>query len=620
MNRSTRDRLLTVALALVAALLVAGAYKAPLWKMKLRAPQYPAGLQLVAYGDRIEGDLREINIINHYIGMQKIEEKPAAEMALFPLGIGLVVFLILLAPLHRWLQLLAIAAAAGLPLVILADIQWWLRSYGQNLDPTAPLRQKPFTPLVLGTTEIGNFHSTTSLSTGLIYMFAAAALLLAAFLITRHRRDAAAAAPSASDPGVAPGSVRTAMLCLTMLAVPAGLAAQSLQQKIDAAPAGSRLEVRGGEWEGPIVIRKSLQLVGLDSPVIDGGGKGTVVHIDAERVSISGFTVRNSGRSPIEEAAGIKLRGSHHLVENNRLHDVHFGIQALHGENVVIRGNAVRPGRGRGYRGGDGINVWYLRDSEIDGNRIAAARDGIYLSFTSGITVSGNLVEHSRYGVHSMFSDEIIVVRNQFRENLLGAALMNSNRLVFSDNICERNREGATAYGILLKDIGELVVERNVIARNRVGIYADATPDRGDRTAVIRHNSIIGNDIGLALQSTARLIVTENRIADNMTTVSALGSRLSSGNLWSFQNRGNFWSDYAGIDRNRDGIGDYPHEITDTVDALTRRNPLVQAFRHTAAHRVIELAARMFPLFRPSPLLSDPAPLTRPSSLSPRYL
>jgi nitrous oxidase accessory protein len=619
MKRTTRDRLLTIALALVAALLVAGAYKAPLWKMKLQAPQYPAGLQIVAYGDRIEGDLREINIINHYIGMQKIDEKPAAEMALFPLGIGLVVFLILLAPLHRWLHLLAITAAAGLPLGILADIQWWLRSYGQNLDPTAPLRQKPFTPMVLGTTEIGNFHSTTLLSTGLIYMFAAAALLLVAFLISR-RRDAAPAAAAAGERPTAPGSALAAMLCLAILTVPAGAAAQTLQERIDAAPAGSRLEVRGGEWQGPIVIRKSLQLVGIDSPVIDGGGKGTVVHIEAERVSISGFTVRNSGRSPIEEAAGIKLRGSHHLVENNRLHDVHFGIQALHGENVVIRYNQIRPGRGRGYRGGDGINVWYLRNSKIDGNRIAAARDGIYLSFTSGITVSGNRVEHSRYGVHSMFSDEIVVVKNQFRENLLGAALMNSNKLVFSDNVCERNREGATAYGILLKDIGELLVERNVIARNRVGIYADATPDRGDRTAVIRHNSIIGNDIGLALQSTARLIVTENRIADNMTTVSALGSGLSSGNLWSFQNRGNFWSDYAGIDRNRDGIGDYPHEITDTVDALTRRNPLIQAFRYTAAHRVIELAARMFPLLRPSPMLSDPAPLTRPSSLTPRYL
>ena len=71
--------------SLLASVLLVIALFVPFWQMTLQAPQYPNGLKLVAYGTEIGGDLREINIINHYVGMGHIDAVPAPEMALFPL-------------------------------------------------------------------------------------------------------------------------------------------------------------------------------------------------------------------------------------------------------------------------------------------------------------------------------------------------------------------------------------------------------------------------------------------------------------------------------------------------------------------------------------------------------
>src|SRR5262245_7607772 len=73
-----RDEMIRASLARTAAGLLAAALAAastmlPLWSMTMRAPQYPRGLHLYAYGSSLAGDVHEINILNHYIGMPPIE-------------------------------------------------------------------------------------------------------------------------------------------------------------------------------------------------------------------------------------------------------------------------------------------------------------------------------------------------------------------------------------------------------------------------------------------------------------------------------------------------------------------------------------------------------------------
>lgn len=611
MNR--KGLLLRFVAAIIAAFLIYSAADKPLWVMDMEAPQYPKGLQIQAYGDRVTGDLREINIINHYIGMKALTEQPAPEMVLFGWSILGLVALMVVAPFHRYLYAAAIAGTIGLPLGILGDMQIWLYRYGHSLSGDAPFRQDPFTPKILGSSMIGQFQTHARIDTGIWMMIVAAALLVLGWFVTRR-----GSMESAAEENPAPRVAIAAMLILSIMPQ-VMLGSDTLQQRIDRAASGATLVVDGGVHHGPVTITKPLTLEGRNTPVIDGGGKGSVLIIRGSHVTVTGFTIRNSGSRTVEEAAGIEVRGSHHRVAGNVIQDVQFGIHAMEGASNQYTGNTIVTGRGRGYRGGDAINVWYVKSSLIADNHIENARDGIYLSFTDGIRIRRNTVRASRYGVHSMFSENISVEGNRLQDNLLGAALMNSNRLVFSRNVVADNRRGSTAFGVLLKDIGNLDMVGNHFLRNRVGIYADNTPDSNDRVATIRGNLLLGNETGMALQSNVRMQMTGNSFVDNLTDVRSEGGNLKR-NAWSVNGRGNYWSAHRVLDSDSDGIGDMPFVPESAMSSLAEKNPSVRAFLYTPAHQIIELAVRLFPLFRAEPLLIDEAPLMAPAHVASRRI
>ncbi len=596
-------RLIRFGAALGAAALVAISATLPLWTMKMEAPQYRKGLFLHAYGTGMTGDLSELNILNHYIGMPPVEA-PAFEMSMFPIGVAVLVGLSLLSPFSRWLRRAAIAGMLLTPLVILADLQYRLYAFGHALDPTAPIRLKPFTPLVIGETEMGNFESHAMVSWGFFCFLAAATLLIFA---GRYAAGAGRAPGVATQRATAVAGIVAAVLVFS--AGPAAAQPALLQARLDAAPRGTTLRIDAGVHMGPVVIRGPLSVIGMPGAVIDGQGTGSVVTIEGDGVLFRGFTVRNSGRHVTEEAAGIKVTGNRHRIEANTVTNVYFGIHIGGGGGSVVQDNVITPGQSHGARPGHGISAWNLHDSQLLRNRISDARDGIYLSFTERLVVGSNVVTKSRYGLHSMYSQNARFENNEATGNLLGAALMMSDRLVFRGNRIQQHREGSAAYGILLKDIGDLVAEDNHVLANRIGIYAEGVPSDPSRQAVFARNVIAGNEVGLALQSNAALTMTGNRIADNLTDVRLLGRQLSAEMRWSQGGRGNSWGQYRGFDADRDGIGDVPYAQHDAMDALVRRNPLIQAFLYTPAHLAVEAAARMFPLYRQAPVLVDSHPL-----------
>jgi nitrous oxidase accessory protein len=600
MKRSTLVRVFS---AVTAAGLVASSSTLPLWTLTMRAPQYPKGLRLTAYGTSMVGDVRELNILNHYIGMPPIEA-PAFETALFPIGIAALVLLCLLAPFHRWLWRLAVTVVALTPLMIVADLQWRLYTFGHTLNPHAPIRLKPFTPLVVGTSHMGNFVSTGMVASGVFCLIAAAVVLVLGMRCAR-RLDAPARTATATRPAIAAG------IATLLIASQSNLFAQSptLQNRIAAASPGSTVIVDGGTYAGPIRIHGPLTVIGRNNPIIDGGGTGSVVTIDGDEVVFRGFIVRNSGREVTEEAAGIKATGNRHRIEGNIVRDVYFGIHIGGGAGYRVEHNQIAPGVRHGARPGHGISVWNARASRIVGNHISDARDGVYLSFAESAVVSDNDVIGCRYGVHSMSSLDATLVGNRLVANLLGVALMQSDKLVLRANRIEQHRQGSAAYGVLLKDIGDLVAEDNRILANRVGVYAEGVPLKPTHQAIVVRNTIAGNEVGLALQSNAVLTIAENRIADNLADVRPLGRHLSPAIKWSRNGRGNSWSQYRGYDADGDGLGDLPHSVNEPMDALIRKNTLVQAFLYTPAHLALEAAARMFPLYRDQPLLVDEHPL-----------
>lgn len=162
----------------------------PYWHIKLKAPQYPKrDLQLNAYINRVEGDMREINGLNHYIGMRPLDEAATFEKAIGVWGlIALVLVIEASMFIHsRWAALLLLPVIL-FPGIFLADLYYWLNLFGQNLDPTAPLSSsiKPFTPPPLGEGVIGQFKTIAWMGSGLWLAWVAAALVVISLVL--HRR------------------------------------------------------------------------------------------------------------------------------------------------------------------------------------------------------------------------------------------------------------------------------------------------------------------------------------------------------------------------------------------------------------------------------------------------
>jgi hypothetical protein len=155
----------------------------PFWHMELHAPQYPKGLHLTAYVNHIEGQVREINALNHYIGMRKLEDAAALERTVAVWGLIAIVLLVEGATfIHsRWAALLVLPAIL-FPAFFLLDLHWWLTDFGLNLDPHAPLSSsvKPFVPTILGVGKIGQFQTIAQMGMGLYLAWTSALLSLLA--------------------------------------------------------------------------------------------------------------------------------------------------------------------------------------------------------------------------------------------------------------------------------------------------------------------------------------------------------------------------------------------------------------------------------------------------------
>lgn len=179
---------LSTTLLVAAGVLLALSIFLPYWRIRLNAPQYPNGLFVTVYVNHLEGDVREVDGLNHYIGMRPLEEAAAIERSLAPLAMVTIALMVLgLTLIHsKWFAVLAIPAML-FPVVFLADMWVWLWYYGNNLDPTAALSSSidPFTPAILGTGTVGQFSTTAVLLPGW-YLALAAALLTAAGLHFRR--------------------------------------------------------------------------------------------------------------------------------------------------------------------------------------------------------------------------------------------------------------------------------------------------------------------------------------------------------------------------------------------------------------------------------------------------
>ena len=381
-----------------------------------------------------------------------------------------------------------------------------------------------------------------------------------------------------------------------------------IQSAIDASETlnGHALWVESGVYHETVNVHKSLTLIGENrlTTIIDSDNVGTVLSVNADNVSIAGFTIRDSGLlfPPYGDDRGVFLDHSNGcnisrcLITNNRI-----GVYLFFSEDNVVEHNVVS------CNNENGILLWYsgnnvLNENEILNNSYNFGVSGDSFSDFNNTIAPSNTVDGKpiRYvtGVEDEIFDNqtnigVLYVINGINVTVRNLNLAKNRHSLFCYNVTDSRIEYITAlensYGIYLQDSSGNIINSNRCLENWVGICLQGSDhnvveentagdgEKGISLYEADYNSLRGNNIlsnlyGVRLFSSHFNEFFHNNIIENTNQADLITSYP---NVWDNGFEGNFWSDYVGSDVNRDGLGDTPRIID---DGNRDRYPLLGSF------------------------------------------
>lgn len=169
----------------------------PIWRITLEAPQYPDGITMYIWINKITGDtphtLQNINILNHYVGMKFIEPDSIPELTYFPYIIIFMAFFGVLISFigNRKLILFWVIGMIVLGVLGVYDFYLWEYDYGHNLNPKAPIKVPgmAYQPPVFGTKMLLNFKAISYPYWGSLFLAVSILLAVVAYLMNSKSKS-----------------------------------------------------------------------------------------------------------------------------------------------------------------------------------------------------------------------------------------------------------------------------------------------------------------------------------------------------------------------------------------------------------------------------------------------
>ena len=214
-----------------------------------------------------------------------------------------------------------------------------------------------------------------------------------------------------------------------------------IQDAIDNPSDDYTIYVHAGIYQENIKIDKQIMLIGenRNSTIIKGTGYKDVVKIENDKVTITNFTIQNSGLSGRD--AGIEILGNKTNIHHNILNNCTIGLYLYHSTNNIIYTNSFISNRDYG------IFLHYSHNNTISHNKFLFNRWGIYLIYSIQNTITNN-------NINSNLHKGIWISRISHYNNI-------------SNNIIHSNGD----YGIFLYRSNTNTISKNTISNNCNGIY-----------------------------------------------------------------------------------------------------------------------------------------------------
>ncbi len=377
-----------------------------------------------------------------------------------------------------------------------------------------------------------------------------------------------------------------------------------LADAVAGADPGDVLILAPGRHDGPVTITRRLTIDGGGAALIDGGGRGSVITVDASGVAVRGLEIIGSGSSHETIDAGVTLtaEATGARIEDNRILGNLYGVD-IHGakNSLVARNEIVGRQDHRMNDRGNGVYVWNAPGAVVEDNDIRYGRDGIFTNVSRDNIFRNNLFRDLRFAVHYMYTNNSEVSGNVSIGNHLGYALMYANRITVRNNLSLGDR----SHGVMLNYANNADVVGNLVR----GGAEKCTFIYNAHKNLIAGNRFEGCDIGIHFTAgSERNALTGNAFLGNRTQVKYVGTRNVE---WSLDGTGNFWSDHTVFDLDGDGRADSPFRPNDLMDHILWSQPAASLLLGSPAVQLIRWSQSSFPATLPGGVV-DSHPLTAP--------
>ncbi|TMI66509.1 MAG: nitrous oxide reductase family maturation protein NosD [Bacteroidetes bacterium] len=380
---------------------------------------------------------------------------------------------------------------------------------------------------------------------------------------------------------------------------------KTLKQAIAVAKDNDTIRLSPGIYkEGNIILTKSLTLIG-DNAILDGVSQFEILTVSGKNIVIKGIQFQNSGYSSMNDYAALKvIDASYIVIEGNKFLNSYFAIHLNNSTFCTVRNNRIAGSPKTEQTTGNGIHLWKCNNALIEANFITGHRDGIYFEFVSHSTIQKNISqENIRYGLHFMYSNDDVYLSNTFHDNGAGVAVMYSKKVTMQFNHFEQNW-GASAYGLLLKDISDSYISNNTFYKNTVALHMEGTS-----RIEVEKNIFKENGWAMKVQASCdNNNFHHNNYFGNTFDIATNGTMV----LNKFYN--NYWDKYDGYDLNKDGFGDVPYHPVNMYSMIVEENPNALILLRSFTVQLLDKAEKAIPSLTPENLI-DTQPTIKPNKL-----
>ena len=383
--------------------------------------------------------------------------------------------------------------------------------------------------------------------------------------------------------------------------------ANPLQEAIDKAPPNSIIKLSEGTYYGNIIINKPLTIIGkTDRVIIQGEKTGTVVKVNSSYVTLKNLTISGSGNRMDRLDAGISINSTKNcLIQNCKILDSLYGIDMNIVSDSEILSNYITSKELDISLRGNALKMYYAHNNLIQNNLIENARD-VTLNYSNHNVFKENKFFNNRFASHLSLSNDNTFAKNIYKYNSVSMMFMGAKDTNISQNLIQSSK-GAAGIAVMIGGVSNLRFEKNTLKYNAKAIYID-----GQEKAKGMKRYIIANEIshnGEALHFHASIkdnTITHNRIFGNIDDiVKDVEGNFGESNLVEY----NYWDRYTGFDRNKDGIGDNPHQVYQYADQLWHYNNKIKFFYASPIMTLMNFLSNLAPFVEPNLIMEDTKPV-----------